>query len=364
MFIKKKLRILHCPIVALYQPHLYVKGLRELGHQADYMVFSLSPNQWLARTCDFDLGINILKGNQFEKEKQIEFLIYALKNYDVFHFHSGYSLLYTDWLWNRLDDLKFLKRMGKKLIISWWGCDLRTEGIDKRYKYSACNECEQSIRNYCNSLEKKKFIEKAFKHIDIHLSNGDLAASYENITWIDNAIDCNEWYPLKYNEIPDKFKLPESDCIRIYHSFGNSEIRGDVKGTGYIKAAVERLQAEGYKVEFIFFDKVPNQDIKYYQAQADIVIDQLRCGWHGSTALECLSMGKAVITYIRPEVEAIIPHKHPLVNANIDNIYYVIKDMLDNPEVIKRIGQKSREYALEYHHYSRIAKQLESMYLE
>lgn len=360
----KPLRILHAPIVALYQPYLYVKGLRELGYEADYMAFNFEPSRWLARDCDFDLALDMKKGLQAEKTREIDFFLYAIKNYDVFHFHSGNGLLFQSYsLWNRLDELKFLKKIGKKIVMSWWGCGDVRKPDDKIFnQFGICDVCVQGIRTYCASKEKEAMVEKAFKYVDVHLSVGDPVMSYENIQWIDNAIDCNEWRPFDYDEIPDQFKLPKTDCIRIYHSFGNSEIRGDVKGTGHIREAVDKLALEGYNVELMFFDKVLNQDLKYYQAQADIVVDQLRYGWYGSTGMECLAMGKPVITCVNPAIESVATHGHPLINANINNIYEVLKDLLDNPEKISKAGEASREYAVKYHHYLHIAKRLEAIY--
>ena len=127
---------------------------------------------------------------------------------------------------------------------------------------------------------------------------------------------------------------------------------------------MEKLQQEGYDVDFIFFDDESNKNLKYYQTQADIVVEQLYNGWHGSTAVECMAVGKPVVTYIRPEVEAIIPHEHPpLINANENNIYGVLKNLVIKPGMRREIGEKSREYALRYHHYIVVAKQLESFYL-
>lgn len=357
----KKPRILHCPVVALYQPYLYVKGLREIGYEADYMIHDIGNAAWLSIDSDIDLELNGTKGLHVEKTREIEFFNYAI-NYDIFHFHSGFGLLNSIYsLWESLEELKFLKERGKKIIMSWWGCDLRTEDVDIVYKYSTCNECLEYNKKSCKSPEKIERIKKAFKYADIHLSSGDLVASYKDVKWIDNTIDCNEWRPFKYNEIPEEFRLPKTDKIRVYHSFGNSDIRGDVKGSYEIKKAVEKLISEGHKIEFVFFDRVSNKNLKYFQAQADIVVDQLKSGWHGSTAVECLSVGKPVIVYIRPEVKDILPpdREYPLIHATIDNIYSALKDLLDHKEKIKEIGKKSRKYALKYHHYTNIAKQIE-----
>jgi hypothetical protein len=63
-------------------------------------------------------------------------------------------------------------------------------------------------------------------------------------------------------------------------------------------------------------------------------------------------------------VEAILPHEHPLINANIDNIYSKLKDLVNDKEKIIELGKGSRDYALKYHHYINIAKQLISFYYD
>lgn len=364
------MNVLHCPIIALYQPYLYVKGLRDLGVAADYMVHDCFPTQAVfGRGYDYNLDLyNTLTnyGRQAQRSRELDFFHYAVEHYDVFHFHSAYGMLYSydTKMWGRLSELKYLKSLGKKLVMSWWGsCELRTEPNDRSFKWCECQGClPEVMETTCRHSDRPAWLEKAHKYIDIHLSNSDVCDTYPKVIWMDNAIDCEEFKPLSLSQIPTEYLLPPTDNIRIYHSFGNSTVRGDVKGTAYIKAAVEQLQKEGYKVEFIFFDNVPNRYMKYYQAQADIVADQLLCGWHGSTGVECMAMGKPVIVFIRPEVEALVPHEHPLINANPETFYYVLKDLLDNPEKIKKIGKASREYSMKYHDYRVIARNLRSIY--
>jgi len=102
--------------------------------------------------------------------------------------------------------------------------------------------------------------------------------------------------------------------------------------------------------------------LKYYQAQADIVVDQLYCGGYGSNGVECLAVGKPVIVYINPVIKDIYPEDNPVIEASIYNIYDVLKDCVSNMDKMEEIGKASREYALKYHHYEVVAKHLESFY--
>ena len=48
---------------------------------------------------------------------------------------------------------------------------------------------------------------------------------------------------------------------------------------------MDRLRAEGYDVEMIFFKGVPNMELRFLQAQADVFVDMLTYGFFGAGAL-------------------------------------------------------------------------------
>ena len=157
-------------------------------------------------------------------------------------------------------------------------------------------------------------------------------------------------------DVPPQFRLQPTLKIRILHSFmfGEQRMRlqgGNIKGSKYVAQAVEQLLAEGYEIELISFGNVPTQHYKFYQVQADIIVEELIRGSWGSTAVECMSLGKPVVTYIRPDWEEryyrLFPETYPLplVNANKWTIYNVLKRLLDDAQLRKSIGQDSRSFA-------------------
>ncbi len=73
-----------------------------------------------------------------------------------------------------------------------------------------------------------------------------------------------------------------------------------MKGTHVFVPLAERLKRQGLDVELMFFHDVPSTKIRYYQAQADIVLDQLTIGWFGANGRESLMLGKPVVCWLRP----------------------------------------------------------------
>jgi glycosyltransferase involved in cell wall biosynthesis len=114
------------------------------------------------------------------------------------------------------------------------------------------------------------------------------------------------------------------------------------------------LRDEGIDVELMMFDRVPSRDYIYIQAQADIVVEELIRGCWGSTAVECLALGKPVLTFIRPEWETMYLKTFPsikalpIVNTNKHNIYDNLKTVILNDGFRRELQLNSRKFAEEH----------------
>ncbi len=387
----KPLRILHAPNVALYQPLLQVRGLRELGHKVDYMVFDGAKDaHTLQGAPDFDLDIGRKKG----KFPRIgSFFLKSLFKYDIIHLHSGWGLIppidisrgigKAIYLLGRafgitspvrkfatpgkpvgmqLADIRLLRLLGKKIVFEWWGCDIRPKDAFKDRINAACDVCGEKARAACDNDYKRVLSDFCLKYGHANLSSGDICSIYPDYEWLSNVVDISVWRPMEPSDIPEKYRLPDNGKIRIYHSFSNSKTRGDIKGTTFIKQAVERLQSEGHNVEFVFCDGVPNLDVRYFQAQADIAVEQIRFGAYGSTLIECMAMGLPTLSYLREDVKERAPKGIPLVNATPETVYDELKKLVLDEDLRKKIGRESREFAEKNFSHIEIARKLEKIY--
>ena len=68
------------------------------------------------------------------------------------------------------------------------------------------------------------------------------------------------------------------------------------KGTDHVLETCEGLDVELRIVEGLHHD-----DALARYRDADIVVDQLNAGWYGLFAIECMALGKPVVTYLHDE---------------------------------------------------------------
>jgi hypothetical protein len=159
--------------------------------------------------------------------------------------------------------------------------------------------------------------------------------------------------------IPDNFKIDRKPGeIIVYHAFGNSRLRQsngkDVKGSGSILAAVERLRGEGVPLKLFYATDISTTEVRFYQAQADIVVDQLLYGRLGSNAREALMLGRPLVA----RIEALqVDREEPLdtmatvpaASADEETVYEVLRRLAGDAEMRREMGKRSREYALKWH---------------
>jgi glycosyltransferase involved in cell wall biosynthesis len=91
--------------------------------------------------------------------------------------------------------------------------------------------------------------------------------------------------------------------------------------------------------------------MRFYQAQADIVVEQLRYGWWGSTGVETMALGKPIVCYLRPSWKEFFfqnfpeYEKLPVIEATVDTIYDSLKLLVENEDFRIRMGEESRSFA-------------------
>lgn len=325
-------------------------GLKELGIESDLVYYK---NNKYGMPSD----IIIWKEGFSNIEKIIsmyDFFKFANNHYDVIHFVFGSSFFMFPKHFTFLD-LPFISK-DIKIFTTFNGCDIRKKNIMKKVDIqSACYDknCGNGscglFYDKIKTIKAKQFIKYSQKTF---VSTPDLQLFSPNSEILFQPK--HTFYNYDYIGISDNQK------IKIVHAPSNTTI----KGTNEIINACEKLKS---RVELILVQNMTNTEALKIYKEADIIIDQLKVGWYGGFAVEVMRMGKPVIAYISDTsfsfINDEIKNNLPIINANINNIDNVLKELINKREKLKYISEKSYEYVNKYHDPIKIASQLYQNYI-
>ena len=306
-----QLRVTHCPVNIAGIPWENVQALRRKGVDARLVVFERGK---LHHEADWSLD---RRGN-IARRLAMQFAAFAklAPQTDIFHFYFGLTLI------PKSIQFPLLRALRKKSVFHYLGSDIRGK-----------------------SREELTFGKRA---------NAEIVGSYDAIRWVPEAhvippgLDLREFTP-----------VPPSDGARplVVHAPSNRE----KKGTQQVIDACAQLD-----VELDIVEGVPHEEARARYARADIVVDQLRAGWHGVFALESMALGKPVITHLKPDVVERSAEgfgiRVPIVPATSDTLVDALRPLVADPALRREIGAASRAYVEAVHDIDRVADRLLDVY--
>jgi glycosyltransferase involved in cell wall biosynthesis len=304
-------RVTHCPVNIAGIPWENVQALRRKGIDARLVVFERGT---LHHEADWSLD---RRGN-FPRRLATQFAAFAklAPETDIFHFYFGLTLI------PKSIQFPLLRALRKKSVFHYLGSDIRGKSRD----------------------------ELAFGK----RANAEIVGSYDATRWVPEAhvippgLDLREFTP-----------VPPSDRARplVVHAPSNRE----KKGTAHVIDACAQLD-----VELDIVEGVPHEEARARYAKADIVVDQLRAGWHGVFALESMALGKPVVTHLKPDVversAAGFGVRVPIVPATSETLVDALRPLVAEPALRREIGAASRAYVEQVHDIDRIADRLVDVY--
>ena len=309
----------------------YRQGLRSIGVDAKVVIFDEHPFDYPA-----DIEFKFTGNKYIKLLKRILQLPRLIRNFDVFHFVYGDSILPFHM------DIYILKLFRKKIVMTFVGSDIRPRKIADDEKL--------------NISKKKRTAQFWEKYADAILSFPEYSQLLTEKYYITSSgLDLKYWKPFTSR----KFKK-DNGKILIVHAPSH---RGK-KGTEYVIEAVDELIKEGYKIEFKLLENLPNSEVREWVNISDIVVDQLLIGWYGSFAKESMALAKPTLCYINEDLKRDVEYTKnlPLMNTNPDNLYDNLKLLIENPYLRKELGENGRKYVEEVHDSRKIAKRLLELY--
>jgi glycosyltransferase involved in cell wall biosynthesis len=307
----RPLRVVHCPVNTAGVPWTNVQALRRRGVDARLVVFNryeLHP--------EADWSLERRGGFLHRQATQWRALARLLPQTDVFHFVFGLTLV------PQAAQFPLLRLFRKKSVMQYLGSDIRGK-----------------------TPEQLAYGKKA---------GAEIVGSYDAIRWVPEArvippgIDLSRISP-----------VPPSGRARPVVLHAPSSRRR--KGTEQVIAALEGLDADLEIVEGLHHDEAFERD-----RNADIVVDQLNAGWYGLFAIECMALGKPVVTYLHDEAvrrtNEAFGTDVPLVSATAETLRERLRPLIADAAERRRVGAASRAYVERVHDLDRVTDRLLDVY--
>jgi len=308
---ERPLRVTLCPVNTAGVPWTIAESLRRRGVDARLVVF-----ERYALHPEADVSLDRTGGLLRRQASQWRAFARLVPQTDVFHFVFGLTLV------PRSLQFAALRLARKKSVMHYLGSDIRGK-----------------------SPEQLAYGKKA---------GAEIVGSYDAIRWAPEAdvippgIDVARIAP-----------VPPSDRERPVILHAPSSRRR--KGTEHVVAAVEGLDADLEIVEGLRHDEAFERF-----RNADIVVDQLNAGWYGLFAIECMALGKPVVTYLHEEAvrrtEEAFGLPVPIVSATADTLGKRLRPLVADAAERRRLGAASRAYVERVHDQERLTDRLLDVY--
>jgi glycosyltransferase involved in cell wall biosynthesis len=305
------LRVVHCPVNTAGVPWANVLALRRRGVDAQLVVF----NRYELHS-EADWSLERRGGFVRRQATQWRALARLLPRADIFHFYFGLTLV------PRSLQFPILRALRKRSVMHYLGSDIRG----------------------------KTPAELAFGK----RAGSEVVGSYDAMRWVPEA----EFIPpgIDVHAIEPS---PPTDRRRPVIVHAPSSRRR--KGTEHVIAACAELDADLVLVEGLHHDEA----FERYR-EADLVVDQLNAGWYGLFAIECMALGKPVVSFLRDEAvrrtEDALGERVPIVRATKEDLRERLEPLVTSASERRRIGEESRAYVERVHDLDRVADRLLALY--
>jgi glycosyltransferase involved in cell wall biosynthesis len=206
-----------------------------------------------------------------------------------------------------------------------------------------------------------KFATKPFEKLHQYIYKniqGVIATDLDYHIPIQNNPRCLGLLPAPMNL--DKFQKNEieiTDKIVIFHGINRESYFK--KGNDFFEKALEIIKDKyGEKVEILTVENVPyDQYINLYN-KAHIVLDQLYGHDQGSNGLEAMAKGKVVFTNASEVFEKHYSLTKKVAINGLPDVDYLVNELsflIENPDEIKAIGKRARDFVEKEHDFVEIA---------
>jgi hypothetical protein len=264
-------------------------------------------------------------------------MAWAIPRHDVFVFGFRTSFL-------RMRELPLLRLLGKRIVLVFNGSDARPPYIDGTDMDPAHG---RTIAD-CIGIARRKTseIRRAERWADLVVSHALYLHLFERPAAGFQVLGLPG--PLR-SEFPPVPPEPPASPVRVLHAPSNPT----VKGTALVRAAVERLRAEGLPIELVELHGVPNSVVHDEMARCHFVVDQAYSdGPMLGFAAEAAVYGRPAVvgSYGWDEIRRLMPAASiaPVQGCHPDDLESAIRTLATDAEHRRQLGADARAFVEEW----------------
>ncbi|MBB6062106.1 hypothetical protein HNP65_000528 [Thermosipho japonicus] len=345
--------VLHCPVVIANNSVVISKYLQKLGVNSKVISYFKT---WL----DFkgDINLNLDKYPLPERNKIVKKFfsenIDFFKKFDIIHYHFFDTLTFGTSFggWNAYPEknpyweLEYFKNLGKKIVVSSWGSDVRNNS--KFVYYQLKFEGEKNLPYPPLNTYNQYFKIWEFSKYSDAIVHGDS----EQLKHTPYGI----MIPIPFD--PESYQITEyNNNFSIIHAPSNKFI----KGSKYVLKVFDKLKLKYPKIEFKLITNLKHEEAKKIYSGKGIAIDQINFSI-GLFSLESLYFGREVISTV---------HESEFINGD-PKLFAPIHSVFSEKELEEKIEylinnysstiNEKRKYVIENFSADKIAKLYKDLY--
>lgn len=229
----------------------------------------------------------------------------------------------------------FLRRCGVHVVCLFTGSDIRSPALMRRFQE------ETGLETIVTYLDQVSSVAATAEYDEQRRRTAAVADRYADVIF--NAAVDQLSYLQRATE-PFPYFFPDEDVLldgskhaapgpRIVIHAPSSPI---IKGTQVVRAAVQRLQAQGYDFEYRELIGVPHAEILESLQEAHIVLNEFYAFVPGVFGVEAMASGCALLTRADESIETDLPagSNTAWVVTTAADIYVNLRRLLDHPDQI------------------------------
>lgn len=256
----------------------------------------------------------------------------------------GFLESYVD---EREREFAFLKRRGVRVVCYFVGSDIRSPallrelagrtGVDNLGTQLAVADPLYATDAY--EAQKRRIAQVADTYADRIFS-----ASVDQLSYLERpTLPITYFYPDDAFAPDDGDKFDGMEVPVLVHAPTNLII----KGTAAVRAAVERLRAEGFRFEYVELNGVANHEVGRQLRRAHIVLNQFYAFIPGVFGIEGLANRCVVMMSADETIEPDLPRgsNSCWVVTRHDEVYDNLRRLLEHPELLAPLAAAGQQWA-------------------